>query len=118
MILAWQQGDTCYIPSVLFGEPPPDEVDWKLATFLQCYVNDPLRWRAIAFLLGQEGWRTAAELAEALEIPAYQIVERLSGLAGTRLVEEQILLTGPIYRLTDDRELRRSAGRLCAGREL
>jgi hypothetical protein len=120
MILSMGPGQPNYIPDRLIGQPH-DFVDVRALAFLQCYARELTQWEIISFFSEyQDAWCSLDMIAGKLEQPAERIADKLVMLSKTRLLEERIIASGPVYRLTAAPQLRRSVVGLgcqwcCAG---
>jgi|YNPBryantNP2012_1023418.scaffolds.fasta_scaffold52660_1 hypothetical protein len=115
MLLSLGLGETSYIPDALVGIAQ-DQVDLDLLAFLQCYGRDLLEWETMLFFIAHRGWCAPETLAAEIEEPVEVVARKLQELTDRKLVEERLLVTGPVYRLTEGRTLRRAVARL--GKEL
>lgn len=113
MILTLGMGESSYLPDALIGVPQ-DQVDFDLIAFSQCYAHERIEWDALVFFAGYDGWCSPGALAATLAQPPGYVARTLLQLAGKGLLVESILVTGPVYRLTDDRRLRRAVIRIGA----
>jgi DNA-binding transcriptional ArsR family regulator len=111
MILSHGMGASSYVPDVLVGGAQ-DEVDHGLVAFVQCYARDPREWEMLIYFADHESWSSAGHLAVVLGESRYTIERKLDSLAAKKLVEERVLLTGPLYRLAQSDQLRRRVMRL------
>ncbi|PKO21696.1 MAG: hypothetical protein CVU38_13280 [Chloroflexi bacterium HGW-Chloroflexi-1] len=111
MILSLGIGESSYVPDALIGVPQ-DQVDLDLIAIWQCYGRDPLRWEALLFFTNHDGWHSADTLVAASGLSRVWVAKKLVELANLGLLEEMIMVTGPLYRLADDGELCRVARRL------
>jgi hypothetical protein len=116
MILSLGLGEPQYLPDSLMGRPQ-DIPDLRWQAFLQCFARDVTSWDVMCFFSRHDGdWCSCDDIAVELGYDVETLVDRLGELAFTRLLDERILVTGPVYRLTQRLpELRRSA--LCVGSE-
>jgi len=106
MILSFGMGESSYVPDALIGRPR-DQVDLNLVAFLQCYARDVVQWEVILFFSAYDGWSSPEDVAQATGEPYDLVANKLAELAETDLIEGRILVTGPLYRLTEGRELRK-----------
>lgn len=111
MILSLGLGEPSYIPDAMAGIPH-DEVELDLVAFCQCYAKDKVSWRLILLFARQPEWTTPEIIAAMVGEPVARVLQELGRLADLKLLEEQILVTGPLYRLTPRRALRRAVLRL------
>jgi hypothetical protein len=112
MILSMGPGEPSYVPDGVISHPQ-DSADIIASAFLQCYGRDPLQWEIMCFFsIHQDEWATLGHLADELPCAASALMTSLAELAETKLLEERVLVCGPIYRLTSVPELRRLAVRL------
>jgi hypothetical protein len=112
MILSMGPGESNYVPDGLIGRPQ-DSADVTSLAFLQCYGREPLQWEIMCFFsLHQDGWATLRDVADELPYTMAELMVGLDELAETKLLEQQVLVCGPVYRLTGVPELRRLAVRL------
>ena len=111
MILSLGMGESSYVPDALVGKPR-DQVNLDLVAFLQCYARELVQWEVILFFSLYDDWSSPEEVAQALDEPYDLIAKKMAELAETDLIEGRILVTGPLYRLTEGRELRQPVMRL------
>lgn len=106
MILSLGPGEPNYIPDALLGMAQ-DTVDFKILPFLQCYTRDLSDWQVIWFFsVHRDKWCSLAELANVLGYSHSDIAQKLAHMTEAKLLEERILVTGPIYHLTESPQLR------------
>jgi hypothetical protein len=87
-----------------------DTVDLKSLAFWQCYGRDLVRWEIIDFFAAHPDERySLQQIAEVSAHPSHLTANTLADMARTRLLEEEILVTGPVYCLTQSPQLRRAA---------
>jgi hypothetical protein len=112
MILSLGLGEPNYVPDSLVGQAT-DSTDLGSFAFFQCYVRETMQFEIVCFFsVYQDAWCPLDFIAEQLQYQCSEIARPLSRLADTRLLDEQIIATGPMYRLTRTSELRRAAIRL------
>jgi len=106
MILNLGPGEPSYIPDALLGMAQ-DTVDLRMLPFLQCYAHDPFEWQVIWFFSAhRDEWCSLARLADEMGYSRREMVQKLAHVAETKLLEERVLVTGPIYRLSESPQVR------------
>jgi hypothetical protein len=112
MILVTGLGEVSYLPDTL-STTPQDYVDVDSLAFLQCYARELLHWEVITFFADHldEWCDLTLMMCETGHLPD-QLIGGLEYLAGSRLLESRVLVTGPEYRLTAVMPLRRAALRV------
>jgi hypothetical protein len=114
MILCLEQGEPSYVPDGLMGQAR-DHADVSYLAFLQCYARNLVNWEIICFFADhQEAWCAIRMLTEAIGCSGDAIVESLARLSEARLLDERVVSTGFVYRLTRAPQLRRQVARVGA----
>jgi hypothetical protein len=111
MILSLGLGEPSYVPDVLAGIPR-DDVELDMVAFCQCYATDLLSWKVLLYFAGESTWVNPAVMAGELAEPISAVMAQLERMTQRNLLEERLLVTGPLYRLGPQRQLRRSVLRL------
>ena len=106
MILSLGSGDTSYVPDSLAGMPH-DQVEWDMVAFAQCYARSQAAWEILIYYSTNEGWSSTSEIASAVQLPEREIARRLTELVNTGMFQERVLVTGPLYRLSNHPQVRR-----------
>ena len=111
MILSLGLGEVAFIPDAHLGLAS-DDIDLTLVPLFQLYAGEDTPWEVLDAICTSEGWCTLSQLRSCDPLQIAGLSKRLGRVVALGLVQEEIGVLGPRYRLAAGALLRRLAAYL------